>query len=101
MNKTIGQRIYNRIVDFIRKCGSPFSKWNVGITSDPEARLFTEHNVSKKNGSWIYEDAETADTARAVEKFIIEEHGTQGGTGGGDELSTYVYAYRITNYTKE
>ncbi len=68
------------------------SDWYVGIASDPRQRLFTDHNVDEKNGIWIYEPAASAEVARAVEQAYLDT-GHDGGAGGGDADSVYVYAY--------
>ena len=34
-----------------------YSSCYVGVTSDVDDRLFGDHNVSKKNGYWIYRTA--------------------------------------------
>jgi len=62
--------------------------------------LFVEHNVNKK-GCWISRETSSSDLARAVEKYFIDKHKTQGGTGGGDDDSVCVYAYEVTNKTVE
>ncbi len=93
--------IINEIDNHIKKEGSSYRNWYVGIASDPEKRLFSDHNVSKQNSWWIYMEAFTDDDARSVENFFLEQRGTQGGPGGGDEKSHFVYAYRITVNTHE
>jgi hypothetical protein len=78
-----------------------YGDWYVGIASDPKQRLFSEHNVSQENGSWIYTEAVSSDAARAVEKYFIEQMKTDGGSGGGDSTTRFVYAYRKTFSTIE
>lgn len=68
------------------------SDWYVGIAADPRTRLFSDHNVDEQNGVWIYEQAESADVAREVEQAYLDT-GHDGGSGGGDDDSVYVYAY--------
>jgi hypothetical protein len=83
----------------IKEEGSGYRAWYCGITSDPKSRLFTEHNVSDKNAWWIYRQASSAQIAREIEDFFVNECGTDGGPGGGDETSKYVYAYKKTAST--
>jgi len=89
------------ISDYIEKCGGAYSSWNVGIASDPRQRLFIDHNVDEENGQWIYCPYESSNVARAVEEFFINTLRTSGGVGGGDLTTRYVYAYRITGYTRQ
>lgn len=93
--------IVAEIVQYIKGCGGIFSEWYVGIASDPTQRLFTDHNVNKGSGHWIYREAQNSDTARVIEEHIIETYKTKGDTGGGDNTTKYVYAYKITSSTRE
>ena len=68
------------------------SAWYIGIAADPHTRLFTDHNVDEKSGIWIYEQAASDAIARDVEQAFLDS-GYDGGTGGGDESTVYVYAY--------
>lgn len=77
-----------------------FSDFYIGITNDVERRLFGEHNVDEKNGWWIYSPADSKATAQAVEEYYLGK-GMKGNTGGGNEDTTYVYCYEITNTTVE
>ncbi len=69
----------------------------VGITSDVDSRLFGDHNVSRKNG-WIYRYTSSDSVAREVEQHFLNK-GMDGGSGGGDEDSIFVYAYQKTTTT--
>ena len=55
---------------------------------------------TKKNGAWIWRTASSDSVARDIEKHFLDK-GAQGGSGGGDEESTAVYAYKITSSTRE
>ena len=74
--------------------------WYVGITADPERRLFQDHKVNKQDGSWIYGQASSNSVAREIERHFLD-HGCNGGSGGGTPDAQYVYAYRITWYSQE
>ena len=65
---------------------------HIGITKDPIRRLFHEHKISDEDYWWIYIKADSEETARAVERYFIEM-GMQGGTGGGDNESVFVYCF--------
>ena len=101
MTNQTTQEVYDFIMNYINGTGVAYNRWYVGIASDPKARLFTDHNVSEESGQWVYKDAGTEAVARQVEQYIINTHNTQGGTGGGDESTTFVYAYVIINTTRE
>ncbi len=93
------EQIAVEIIDYIRKCGGVFAGWYVGITGDPRGRLFTEHGVLRDADAWIFRPASTASAARSVENYFLHRCGTDGGPGGGDESSTFVYAYRKNAHT--
>lgn len=85
----------------IQKESSGYHNWYVGIAKDPRDRLFNDHKVSKQNSWWIFREAYSDTSAREVESVFLNHKGTQGGPGGGDEQSRFVYAYRITKTTRE
>jgi len=94
------EKIVGEIDAHIKQEGSGYSQWYCGIASDPKERLFNDHNVSEKNGWWIFRDAGSDDGARRVEDYFIRK-GCKGGGGGGDSGTRHVYAYRITSTTRE
>ena len=97
----LNQEIISEIKSYIAKCGGSYSDWYVGIASAPKQRLFNDHSVDEKNGFWIYHETENSNSARDIEDYLINTLGTDGGTGGGDYSSRYVYAYKKTSYTNE
>ena len=50
-----------------------YSDFYVGITNDIERRLFTEHNVDKKNNWWIYRTATNKTVAQSVEEYFLNK----------------------------
>ena len=79
-----------------------FPNWYVGITANPEVRLFNDHSVNEDDkNDWIWKQAEDNQVAREVERHLIEKRGTQGGPGGGDDRSLFVYAYRMSSHTNQ
>jgi len=96
------QEIIDEIKVHIESEKGPFNTWYIGITNDANRRLFeeNEHNVSKENGWWIYRSSGTKEIAQDIEKYFLEL-GLKGGTGGGTEDSIIVYAYKITEDTKQ
>ena len=100
LNMTL-QEFIKQFTDYIENNGNQPTDWYSGIASDPKKRLFEEHNVNEQSGQWIYDNAGSESTARTVEKYLIDTYGTQGGSGGGDENTTWVYSYKITTNTIE
>jgi len=86
------KNIIGEIDAHMKKSSYQNKDWYVGIASKPTDRLFTDHNVDQKNGIWIYKTAESDTEAREIEKAYLDT-GHDGGDGGGDSSTTYVYAY--------
>ena len=84
----------------MKQSGIPNSSWYVGIAADPEVRIFTDHSVDRDKGTWIYRQA-TSDTAARTIEDAYHTAGCDGGPGGGDRTTTFVYAYLKTRTTKE
>ena len=95
------RQIVDDIEAHIASRGGAYSEWYVGITRDPEQRLFTDHNVNRNTDKWFYKKATSSTSARNIENYFINSHGTDGGTGGGDDNTDYVYAYRKNSHTRE
>lgn len=99
MTKT-KEQIRSEIKVYIKAYGGVCADWYVGVASDPESRLFDDHGVSRE-GFWIYRECENSDVAREIEEYFINVVGTDGGSGGGDNTTKYVYAYKKTISTNE
>ena len=80
--------------------GGGHSAWYVGISSDPNDRLLSGHNATSEHNAALYWDATNEETARVIEDHFLDK-GCQGGTGGGDASSRYVYVYKVTSLTRE
>lgn len=89
------------IIAYIRKSNTPLTEWYVGITEDPQARVFDEHRVNKDVDYWIYRECFTAEAARRVERCLIATYETDGGSEEGDDASRFVYAYKKERHTRE
>ncbi len=94
------QTIISDIKAYAANSGGSYSKWYVGIATNPRERLFNDHAVKEKGDAWIYRQCASSDVARAIEKYFLEQ-GMQGGSGGGDDDSDSVYAYKIAGHTVE
>ncbi len=84
--------IYKIITDWIAANfqGDYLGNWYVGIASDIQKRLFEDHSVAD---CFIYEKAINTAHARSAEQMLLNS-GFDGGTGGGDCTTTYVYAFK-------
>ena len=96
-NKTV---IAAEIKAHMDRQGGPYGNWYAGIASDIEQRLFSDHNVPRKNHWFIYREAFNVDDAREVEQYLFSL-GCKGGPGGGDDSTKLVYAYLISATTRE
>ena len=76
------------------------SDWYVGIAADARARLFNDHSVDEKADVWVYVKADSSTVARDVEK-AYHDSGHDGGPGGGDNTTVWVYAYVKSSRTSE
>ncbi len=93
------QQLATEIKNHIEKEGSGYKNWYVGITNDIDKRLFGDHCVSKQSW-WIHREARNSAEAREIEEYFFGK-GCQGDTGGGDNSTKYVYAYKISSATRE
>jgi hypothetical protein len=93
--------IESKILNYMEKSGGAPAEWYVGIAAHPQRRLFDDHQVREENDAWICLDAKNHTIARYVEAHLTVNLGTAGGPGGGDEASSFVYAYRKTPRTRE
>jgi hypothetical protein len=87
-----------KIETFVVSRGGRVNDWYVGITKNPGRRLFGDHKVPINEDTWIYSEAPDSETARAVESHFLAQD-FDGGPGGGDTESKFVYAYRKTALT--
>ena len=95
------QNIIDAFVKFIHDYGETYYQWYIGITADPEKRLFNDHMVNRKNDAWKYENTGSEKNARTIEKYLIDKFGAQGDIASDNSSATYIYAYRISDTTKE
>ncbi len=82
------------IDEHIRGGGGGYAAWCVGVASDPESPLFRTHLVDEMHDGWIYREAFTAESARAVRDYFVRVCGTETDTGPGEEGGRYVYVYK-------
>ena len=95
MSKT-NKEIIEEINAHIKKCGGVYSSWYVGIAANAKERLLA-HKVDKE--AYIYRTASSSQDARQIERYFTETLSTDGGVGGGDEITKMVYAYKKSTTT--
>ena len=85
--------VTRKIEEYIIDTGGSYFDWYVGTTSNPMVGLFNAHTVDKTHTTWIHTPTSSDTVSRAVEKYFLTNRGTDGGPGGGDKSSVFVYAY--------
>ena len=93
------EQALDEIKAYINKQGGEYSAWYCGIASDWADRLFDEHKVPTKDHWYIARQCHNNEDARTVETALVKL-GCDGGPGGGDETTVYVYAYLKGTMTK-
>lgn len=92
------QQIVQEIASYIQSNGGSYHNWYAGITSDVDQRLFDDHVVDKKYDYWIFQTADSSDSARNAEDSL-HNLGCDGDSGGGDSGAVTVYAYKKNSHT--
>ena len=82
----------------IEQQNGSYPDWYCGITSNIAKRLYEEHSVPEKDWWLTIRKCFSDGDARIVEAELLEL-GCDGGEGGGDEDTVYVYAYLKGNIT--
>ncbi len=75
----------------------PVADWYVGIAARPHQRL-AEHGVSPERAVIVQTSSEQV--ARATERILLDM-GFDGGSGGGDAETVWVYAFRMTSQQRD
>ena len=75
-----------------------YNDFYIGITDNIEERLFGFHKVPREGHWYIWRPADSAETARKIERYYLAK-GMDGDTGGGDGDTRYVYCYEIKKGT--
>lgn len=97
MSAATKQTALNDIKGYIDSKTGDYNQWYAGIAAVPKKRVFDEHGVKH---DWIWRECQSSDSARWVEDELLDL-GCKGDTGGGDNSTKFVYAYKITNDTRE
>lgn len=92
--------IIDDILHYLKSVNLPFSSWYIGIATSPTSKLFYEHDVSV-NSHWIYRHAESDQAAMEIADYLRDNYGLQGRNCHTDRTTRYVYAFAMTNGTKQ
>lgn len=95
------KEIVAEILSHISKRGGEHREWYVGIAENARKRLFEDHGVVEKIDKWIFRECKNSEAARTIENYLLEKYEFKGGTGGGSDMTKYVYAYKIASHTEE
>jgi len=90
--------ICDEIAQHISKQGGEKKAWYFGIATDLKQRLHQDHQVPEEDYWYIWREAVSALEARAIEKAFLD-WGCDGGSGGGDDNTRFVYAYLKSHVT--
>lgn len=95
-------RVHNDYRDAVRGLhdeARDVDEWYAGVTNDPQRRL-KEHAVDPDEGDYTWVECTDADVAADAEAEL-HELGYQGGPGGSQKDTVFVYVYEITDDTCE
>lgn len=94
------QHIVNKLETYMSQWGGNYAAWYAGIASSPRERLFNDHAVREQGDGWIFDNCGSDTAAREIEQYFLSR-GCQGGPGGGDSQTKYIYVYRVAPHTLE
>ena len=79
--------------------GGFYHDWYVGISKDPNDRLY-DHKVEADFPYQYKEEAWSSKDARDIEEYFVRLLNTDGDPGGGDQSATWIYAFKKGPGTK-
>ncbi len=101
MKREKPKKIVAAITGRVLKNGERCKEWYAGIAADPDDCLFRRHRVRRDDvHTWIVRKAANEAKARKAEKRLLRA-GFDGGAGGGDQSTRFVYAYKMASHTSE
>ena len=87
------------LIIFMSEQNAPNYAFYAGITTDPTQRLFDEHQLPHNQPHRVVR-CENHQEARELEKQL-HKSGCDGGPGGEDNSSEYVYVYLTSPQTRQ
>jgi hypothetical protein len=89
------QDAINRIFECVNANGGQYRDWYVGVTANPQQRVYIDHNVDHLDPAHVVCFCVNEQTARDVEQAYLKAGCDGGGGGGGGGVNPYyVYAYK-------
>lgn len=70
-----------------------YSKWQIGLTHNPEERKQEHKNEGLNTKYWKQWEADSLSDAGEIESYFINKKGMKGGTGGNLNRHKTVYVY--------
>jgi hypothetical protein len=89
---TQANSIANELAAHIRRHGTKFCEWFVGVTANADGNLLRQQ-ASVPPSDWIARDAGDADIAEDIEAYL-HSFGCDGRSPARGRSSTVVFAYR-------
>lgn len=84
------------VTEHVADLGDSYDEWYAGIATDWEDCVFDRHCVERDaKDTWIVRKAANEAKARKAEKKL-HKAGFDGGPGGGEESTRFVYAYKVS-----
>ena|SRR3989442_1988511 len=94
--------VVNRILNFTQRHAAPPADWYVGITDEPDRRIFVDHRVKAQHDPHTYLPVPSKEAAQLIEDFLTDPiFGGFDGGPGGDTNGRFVYAYLKKPHTKQ
>ncbi|MGD9714867.1 MAG: hypothetical protein AB7V46_22830, partial [Thermomicrobiales bacterium] len=94
------QQIKFEIYSYIKEFDSDFSKWYIGIASDPKAEMQQKHGVDLEKDIWLYKQAVSFPACRTIQRHFLEQLQVDGEPMlRGSEDTDCVYLYKKSERT--
>lgn len=91
--------IVTEFIDFMQQYDDDFTHWYVGVASDVNRKLYSEHRVKQFFDKSVWRESVPAPVAREVEEYFVAKLGSVGSRSNPAGEINSVYAYRISLFT--
>ena len=95
------QSAYNDIVAHIEKQSGKYDTWYADTTADWKTTIFKEHRVPLKGYWWMVRQCYTPIAAKTVKDSLVELGCRAGSNEDTGRNVVYVYAYLMSDITKQ
>ena len=93
--------IISEIKKFMNRCGGYADQWYVSLSAHPKKTLFNRHGVNERKGDWLFIKAQSGKDAQEVEKYFVNNIGTDGKTTERLYIPKYIYLYKKSLFTNQ